>query len=521
MKILVLFISYGAAHLFDAALRAMLDLPSRRIHLPPRTKEELIIETSLPSLHIVDNEILCRVNGERADVEDPLSFIEEHKIVYSFLLDSLDRGKGVVHPDVFNLFDKVYCFIRSPWDSYDHRLWLNYDDRYFQLSGKRPPFPKPELHIENMGEASVDQWRHAAVLARLLEKVSISQTFLHEWLFDDSRLESLASELGVPGARVEEASRGVAYAESCMPEAGMAYWRREGRRFPQRLHDLLQNVSPLYPAAYLEENGDRSAFDLAPVEPDALFASVDVARTPAIAERLWQKAMDFLLAETKGKTIVQVPARRGSSRLPNKNAMDVGGNSLLGLTISQALEFEEVDEVFINTDSEDYAEEARRYGARVPFLRNSALATAEAPLGSVTTYFLWWLACNGCPVESLITMYPTSPGRSRQKIKEMIQVLQTVPEVRSGYRIQSAFYMKDGSRPAASPDAIDVAEARIKFSGHFIGLNVRLFQQGGPVEVFFHDSLEERIDIDMESDMDMLKLFLTNRGGLFIEDWSG
>lgn len=71
-------------------------------------------------------------------------------------------------------------------------------------------------------------------------------------------------------------------------------------------------------------------------------------------------------------------ARGGSKGVPKKNLTILDGRSLLHRTIEQAvgLGFEEV---FVSTDSEEIAEEARRSCAIVPFIRPAELATDTSP----------------------------------------------------------------------------------------------------------------------------------------------
>ena len=75
------------------------------------------------------------------------------------------------------------------------------------------------------------------------------------------------------------------------------------------------------------------------------------------------------------KTIAIIPARSGSKGLPNKNIKLFCGKPLLAWTIEAALESKQFDEVMVSTDSVEYAEIAREYGANVPFLRSELTAS--------------------------------------------------------------------------------------------------------------------------------------------------
>lgn len=65
------------------------------------------------------------------------------------------------------------------------------------------------------------------------------------------------------------------------------------------------------------------------------------------------------------KCILVIPARRHSTRLPDKMLLRETGKTLLEHTFSAASKARNVDEVFIATDDEEIAAESRRFGARV------------------------------------------------------------------------------------------------------------------------------------------------------------
>src|SRR5690554_6668733 len=70
------------------------------------------------------------------------------------------------------------------------------------------------------------------------------------------------------------------------------------------------------------------------------------------------------------KRIAIIPARGGSKRLPGKNIMKFFGKPMIAWTIEAALKTNLFDLVLVSTDSYDIAEVAKKYGAKVPFLRN-------------------------------------------------------------------------------------------------------------------------------------------------------
>jgi len=80
-----------------------------------------------------------------------------------------------------------------------------------------------------------------------------------------------------------------------------------------------------------------------------------------------------------------VPARSGSKGICNKNMRTLNGISLIGRAASILLsdECRWIDNTIISTDSETYADEARRNGLEAPFLRPSKLSGDSA--GAIET----------------------------------------------------------------------------------------------------------------------------------------
>ena len=98
----------------------------------------------------------------------------------------------------------------------------------------------------------------------------------------------------------------------------------------------------------------------------------------------------------KQPTIVGlIPARAGSRRLPDKNIKPLAEHPVIAYTIAAALQSEVFADVIVSTDSEQYAEIARYYGAEVPFLRPSELAGDVSPDIEWLAYTLKKLKENG------------------------------------------------------------------------------------------------------------------------------
>ena len=68
--------------------------------------------------------------------------------------------------------------------------------------------------------------------------------------------------------------------------------------------------------------------------------------------------------------IAIIPARGGSKRVPKKNIISFMGKPMIAWTIEAAINSNLFDLVLVSTDSQEIANIAVKYGAKVPFLRN-------------------------------------------------------------------------------------------------------------------------------------------------------
>ena len=97
----------------------------------------------------------------------------------------------------------------------------------------------------------------------------------------------------------------------------------------------------------------------------------------------------------KKKLLAVIPARGGSERIPKKNILNLSGKPLISWTIEAALASKYIDDVVVSTDDNEIFTIAKKYGAKVPFIR-----------------------------PDIILLQPTSPLRTVKNIDESIELLQ-------------------------------------------------------------------------------------------------
>lgn len=78
------------------------------------------------------------------------------------------------------------------------------------------------------------------------------------------------------------------------------------------------------------------------------------------------------------KILVIIPARGGSKRLPGKNIKKIGCKPMVAHAILAAKGSKYVDRVIVSTDDPIIVKVAKKYGAEVPFIRPTKLASNTA-----------------------------------------------------------------------------------------------------------------------------------------------
>lgn len=116
------------------------------------------------------------------------------------------------------------------------------------------------------------------------------------------------------------------------------------------------------------------------------------------------------------RNLAVIPARSGSKGVVHKNIRPIGGVPLIAYSIRAAKATGLFDYVMVSTDSEDYAQIAREYGADVPFLRSAEQSSDVADSWSATKEVLREYACRGERFDTVCLLQPTSPLRSAEDI---------------------------------------------------------------------------------------------------------
>ncbi|MBI4245267.1 MAG: acylneuraminate cytidylyltransferase family protein [Planctomycetes bacterium] len=120
-----------------------------------------------------------------------------------------------------------------------------------------------------------------------------------------------------------------------------------------------------------------------------------------------------------------IPARGGSKGLYKKNIQLLAGKPLIAYSIEAALKSKRISKVVVSTEDIEIAHEAEKWGADVPILRPSLLATDRTPVVKAVDWTVDELSkIYGAP-DAIITLLPSHPFRSGEMIDESINLLKS------------------------------------------------------------------------------------------------
>jgi len=121
-------------------------------------------------------------------------------------------------------------------------------------------------------------------------------------------------------------------------------------------------------------------------------------------------------------TIALIPARGGSKGIPGKNLRTVGGIPLLARTIKAAQASQQVNAIYVSSDSPELLALAQAEGA-LPIRRPPALAGDTASSESALVHALDVLADQGVRPDVFVFLQCTSPFTRGHQIDQVVQAL--------------------------------------------------------------------------------------------------
>ena len=141
----------------------------------------------------------------------------------------------------------------------------------------------------------------------------------------------------------------------------------------------------------------------------------------------------------KPKILGIIGARSGSKSIPHKNIKPLLGKPLMAWIIEAAKRSKYLTRVVLSTDSPEYAEIGKKYGAETPFLRPAEYATDTASDIDYLTHAVRWLEENeGWVPDIVLRLPPTTPLCTTASIDACIEHLLNDSETTSARTITTA-----------------------------------------------------------------------------------
>lgn len=156
---------------------------------------------------------------------------------------------------------------------------------------------------------------------------------------------------------------------------------------------------------------------------------------------------------TRPSRLAIIPARGGSKGLPGKNLAEIAGESLLARAVRCARASGLFNTILVSTDDSRIAEEGRRAGAIVPFLRPAELAGDSAAVIDAVRDALRRLREDpGQSFDLVALLEPTSPLRTPDIVRAVVLAAEspgadaalTVSPVPTRFHVLKQFVTPDG-----------------------------------------------------------------------------
>jgi len=145
-----------------------------------------------------------------------------------------------------------------------------------------------------------------------------------------------------------------------------------------------------------------------------------------------------------------IPARGGSKRIPRKNIKDFLGKPIIAYSVQAAIDSQLFDEVIVSTDDPEIEEIAKKYGAKVPFLRSVKNSDDFATTFDVIQEVIENYKEQGKEYKNLCCIYPCAPFVSGNTLKLAFSQLiekqfdSVFPVIAFSFPIQRALNHKNG-----------------------------------------------------------------------------
>ena len=227
----------------------------------------------------------------------------------------------------------------------------------------------------------------------------------------------------------------------------------------------------------------------------------------------------------QAQTIAIIPARSGSKGLKKKNIQILGGKPLVAWSIEAALACPVIHRVIVSTDSQEFAEISRQWGADVPFLRPNHLAIDSAKVEEAILHAIDWIEEHeGLSYEIVVLLQTTDVFRNKNIVTDVVNALIKDPDLDTAFAAKpdnKNYWNIEGGqvtrlsnhnyipRQARTPLYREDTGVALATRSHVIRAGKRI---GEHAKIFSHENPGDFIDIHTEFDLWLANCLIDFRG---------
>jgi pseudaminic acid cytidylyltransferase len=220
------------------------------------------------------------------------------------------------------------------------------------------------------------------------------------------------------------------------------------------------------------------------------------------------------------KNIAIIPARGGSKRIPDKNIKEFYGKPIIAYSIQAAIDCGLFEEVMVSTDNGTIADIAKKYGAKVPFLRSAKNSDDYSGLTDVCIEVLDRYQKDGMDFDAVCCILSTASLIDKDKIAASYRMLESgdyncvFTVVEYSYPIQRSLKIENNFANMIWPENFDKRSQDLEKTYHDAGQFYFIKTKALMIEKKLYTKLSGGImlsemevqDIDSEIDWEMAKL---------------
>lgn len=158
-----------------------------------------------------------------------------------------------------------------------------------------------------------------------------------------------------------------------------------------------------------------------------------------------------------------ITARGGSKRIPQKNIRTFIDKPIIAYSIEAAINSNLFDEIMVSTDSEEIAEVAIKYGAKVPFMRSAKNSDDFATTNDVLLEVFNKYKEMGFNPKIACCLYPTAPFITAKFLQDAFNLIKnnkniylTYPVVKFSFPPQRALYIDEVNKTLKPYDSKNI-----------------------------------------------------------------